>query len=253
MKARVKALSAIAAVVALALFSVVVFAAPQGPATIKSGADERRGVADTTGGVAEQAQAGNMTSLKINSTKITTRWQGYYGNITGTITLDDAANNTMYSWVIASPQGEVYAVNHSTTPTWANVKCLNFSAGAEQNISLANLNSGIGITDNADRESFNRTFNLTYQGGFSVGSNPAITTTDGCSLVSLYVNDNYDQADFNVTLLHQNQSKDMTIYAAILEQQATGFSGATLDFQMIVGENGDITGATDYYFYVELS
>jgi hypothetical protein len=39
----------------------------------------------------------------------------------------------------------------------------------------------------------------------------------------------------------------------LLEQDATGFSGSTLDFQMIVGENGDTEEATNYYFYVELS
>ena len=250
MKAKMKALGAIATIVAIALFSVAVFAVPEGPEAIERGADERRTTA--SGGSLEQADAGNMTSLNINNTAITARWQGYYGNITGTITLDDAGNNTMYSWAIASPQGEVYAVNHSTTPTWANVKCVNFSAGLEQNISLADLNSGIGILDNTNRESFNKTFNLTYQGGFSVGSTP-IVAGDECPLVSLYVNNNYDETDFNVTILHQNQSKDMAIYAAILEQQAAGFSGATLDFQMIVGDNGDIVGTTNYYFYVELS
>ena len=71
--------------------------------------------------------------------------------------------------------------------------------------------------------------------------------------MSLNVNNNYNEADFNVTILHQNRSKDMVIYAAILEQQAVGFSSATLDFQMIVGENGDTTAATNYYFYVELT
>ena len=50
-----------------------------------------------------------------------------------------------------------------------------------------------------------------------------------------------------------NTSNHNVIYTAILEQQKAGFSGATLDFEMIVGDNGDVTAASDYYFYVELS
>jgi len=47
----------------------------------------------------------------------------------------------------------------------------------------------------------------------------------------------------------------MVIYAALLEQDQTGFQGgsSTLDFEMIVGENGDSTEATIYYFFVELT
>ena len=94
------------------------FAAPQGPGKINRGTPDHRSGAGTdneTGGAIVQTQSGNMTSLGINSTKITLRWQGFYGNVTGTITLDDASNNTLYNWQLASPQGEIYASNGSTS------------------------------------------------------------------------------------------------------------------------------------------
>ena len=238
-------------IAALALFGYVVFAVPLG-ATINQGIPDRRTTAiDSTSGVVIQAQAGNVTSLNINSIRLSSRWQGYYGNITGAITLDDVQNNTLYNWQIASPQGEVYAVNHSTTPTWANVKCFNFTDNT-QNVTLTNLENSLGITDSLDSEGVNETFNLTLTKSFSAGSK-TISPNDKCPVVSLYQNDVYTGVKFNETILFQNQSADMIIYTALLEQDATGFSGSTLDFEMIVGENGDLPAATNYYFYVELT
>lgn len=250
MKAR--ALSAIIGIVFLVLVGYTVFAVPEGPGTVQQGTPDRRTAGiDTTGGTVVQAQAGNVTALNINSTKLTSRWQGYYGNVSGVITLDDASNNTLYNWRIASPQGEIYAVNHSTTPTWADVDCFNFTAGAEQNITLADLESGIGAAT-TDRDGVNETFNLTYGGSIAVGSK-TLTAAEKCPIASLYSSDEWTGVSFNETILFQNQSKDMVIYVALLEQDRTGFSGSNLDFQMIVGENGDLATATNYYFYVELT
>jgi len=251
MKART--LIAIFALMVLVMLSYVVFAEPQGPGTVQNVTPERRTTGiDTTAGIAVQAQAGNVTALNINSTRLTSRWQGYYGNITGVITLDDANNNTLYNWRIASPQGEIYAVNHSTTPTWANVDCFNYS-DSTQNVTFAELESSLGLAP-ADRDGVNETFNLTYTGSFSAGTK-TITAGDECPIASLFVSDAYSGVRFNETILFQNQSDDMVIYAALLEQDQTGFQGgsSTLDFEMIVGENGDSTEATIYYFFVELT
>src|SRR3989338_10660551 len=135
MEVKVKMLSLVVIVIAVALFRIIALAQPEGPESMQRGASERKPDYDP---VVVQAQAGNVTALTINATRITERWQGYYGNITGTITLDDAQNNSLYQWQIASPQGEIYAVNHSTTPTWADVICFNFSkTSTEQNVTLS--------------------------------------------------------------------------------------------------------------------
>ena len=247
MQMKLRMLSIIVFVIALALLSSRVLAAPAGPDGIERGADERRPTADP---IVVQAQAGNVTALTINATRITERWQGYYGNITGTITLDDAQNSTLYSWAIASPQGEIYAVNSSETPIWADIVCFNFSkTSAEQNVTLSNLEGSLGMSP-SDADTVNKTFNLTFTGTLQVGS---ITLNEGdcCQVVSLNVNDGYDELRFNETILTDNTTK--IIYTSMLEQDQEGFQGSTLDFQMIVGENGDTTEATNYYFYVELT
>lgn len=248
---KTRTLSAIVAVLVLTLLSYAVLAVPEGPGTVQQGTPDRRTTGiDTSGGTVVQAQAGNVTALNINSTRLTSRWQGYYGNVTGTITLDDSSNNTLYNWRLASPQGEIYAVNHSTTPTWANVECFNFT-DTSQNVTLANLESSLGLAVK-DIDGVNETFNQTYNGSFSAGSK-TIVAGDECPIASLFVSDAWSGVRFNETILFENQTAERVIYVALLEQDQTGFSGSTLDFEMIVGDNGDSVGATSYYFFVELT
>ena len=256
---KTKTLSAIAAVVLLAAlaYAGLVQAAPQGPGTVKIGTPERRtGGIDPTTGTTVQAQAGNVTSLVINSTKLTSRWQGYYGNITGTITLDDAVNNTLYNWQLATPQGEVYASNGSASGavTWASVFCFNYtnnlSAGQSnvQRFNGSDLERMIGSSI-GDQDSVNNTFNASFTGSFQVGST-TINSASGCREVTLFVNDAHQTARFTEVLLSDN---DSIVFTSLIENSQTGFSGSPLDFEMIVGENGDTVAATNYYFFVELS
>ena len=243
---------------AFLILNYVVFATPTGPSTVQKGTPERRNISidNATGGTLVQAQAGNVTALNINSTTLTRRWQGYFGNVTGTITLDDALNNTLYDWKLASPQGEVYASNgsDSATVTWTNVFCFNYtnnlSAGQTnvQRFNGTDVERMIGANI-SERDSLNGTFNASFAGSFSVGST-SITSTSGCRQTTLFVNDNYQTSKFVEVLLTDN---DSIIFTSLLEQDATGFSGSTLDFEMIVGDNGDDSAATNYYFFVELT
>ena len=62
----------------------------------------------------DEALAGNVTEITITGFTITQTWQGYFGNITGSITLDDGSGNTLYDWAADasfSPIGEIYAAN----------------------------------------------------------------------------------------------------------------------------------------------
>ena len=239
---------------ALSLYSIAVFSAPLGPASLAEGADERRdGGTDTTSGTLTQADAGNMTSMTINSTAISQRWQGYYGNVSGTITLDDGQNNTLYSWDIANPAGEIYAVNDSKSVAWTQVQCLNFTAGdTSDNVTLTALENSLGM-NSADPDGVNETFNLSRGGSFTVGSSVTIGDDSGCSWASLNTDNGPDTVRFNETILSDNTSNHNVIYTTVIEESLTGFSGSSLDFEMIVGDDGDTVAATDYYFYVELS
>src|SRR3990167_8342051 len=98
--------------------------APEGPDSINVLNSSRQN--PSSGPVTVQAEAGNVTSLRIMNERATEAWQGYFGNITGNITLEDVNDNLFYSWQIANPTGEVYAANFTNTD-WTDVYCINVS------------------------------------------------------------------------------------------------------------------------------
>ena len=168
------------------------------------------------------------------------------------MTLDDAFNYTLYSWDLVEPAGEIYAVNDSKLPLWDQVMCFNLSQNAAQNVTITELETSLGMGVN-DVDGVNETFNHTFAGTFQVGSSVAINKNSGCRSVSLYVNDGYSGMNFNETILTDNTSNENVIYVSLLEPSSTGFQGSPVDFEMIVGENGDTAPASTYYFYVELT
>jgi hypothetical protein len=248
----------------LALFAGFVNATPQGPDNITVSDSGRNSV--STSPITIQAEAGNVTALVITSTRVTQAWQGYYGNITGTITLDDASNNTLYDWSLPNPTGEIYASNGSSV-TWANVYCMNVSGtrnitgsdgagggpGVIYNIngSQIELNFGINVTD---RDGLNETFNDTFDSSFAVGS-ITIDSNDGCSEAHPFVDENHNTA-WDEVLLSDNES---LIFTAVIRSNQDMYKTTgteTADFQLLVLENGHSgsdTSTTSYYFYVELT
>ncbi|HLD55637.1 MAG TPA: hypothetical protein VJB35_05240, partial [Candidatus Nanoarchaeia archaeon] len=77
---------------------------------------------DVAQGVA--AIAGNVTEINIVGFSTTQSWQGYFGNVSGTLQLADGSDNVMYNWSLASPEGEIYAsVNNSIN--WVGTQCYN--------------------------------------------------------------------------------------------------------------------------------
>ena len=223
----------------LAVWAVA--AVPTGPSNINVGASSRYSVASAS---SASAIAGNVTELIFQANSVTQTWQGYYGNISGSIKLGDSNNNTLYDWTAASPNGEIYATRASGTPTWASIACATTAQTDTEDLAL-NVNSVV------DQDAVGRTFlNTTSFNAFYVG-NVNINTSQDCKAVQLYNGSVAPSSDFQEVLLHDGSS---LIYTAVIKQNANGFDNNTHDFEMIVGEdghNGDST-ATPYYFYVEL-
>jgi hypothetical protein len=203
--------------------------------------------------VSMQAQAGNVTELRINTTTVTQGWQGYYGNVTGTIVLDDALNNSMYTWDLADPEGEIYATRDNNGVNWAatNIICANITTiNAEETA----LNFNLGASQSKD--GINETFSFNTHPAFNVSAKGF--NTNACNFtVSTYVNDTSVVRSFNETLLYSISDNNL-IYAALIFPGGTyGFKtdSSKYDFQMLVAEDGHSgdTNPTDYYFYVELS
>jgi len=229
-------------IVGLQIFSVsMVLAAPTGPSSATNLGSSRYSSASAAN---ISAFAGNVTELNFVANTITQTWQGYFGNITGTIVLGNANNQSMYNWNLSSPSGQVYATRTSSVPAWASVFCAN-------QVNVTAEDTALGVNVSVDQDSVNKTFiNTTAFNTFYVG-NVNINSTQNCRAVNLFNGTAAPSSNFQEVLL--NDGTNM-IYTALISQDANGFDNRTHDFQMLVGENGHNadTTATPYYFYLEL-
>lgn len=195
----------------------------------------------------DSAIAGNVTEMSVTGFSTTQTWQGYFGNVTGTIQLADASDNQMYNWTLASPEGEIYATT-DTSVAWTNIACFNLTANNAALESLFNI-----LADDVD--GINETFS-TGNGHDMFYTNNVQFTTGLCPSTSIYdstgasVDNNFEEV-----MLTDQSSATEVIFAAILdEEDVAGFDGALHDFEMLVLEDGHGTdvATTTYYFYVEL-
>ena len=210
-----------------------------------------------------QAQAGNVTELNIFGYSPTQTWQGYFGNISGTIQLADAGDNVMYNWSLASPQGEIYAsLNDSIN--WASIQCLNFTADGTKNDDTANAGNtslyGTNLTqlealfniDFDDVDGVNETFNLFDHNAFY--TNNLEFSQNECRSTRLFGDSGSGvDSEFEEVLMY-DPTTESVVFASIIDEDVMGFDNRTHDFQMLVLEDGhgvDIAEST-YYFYVEL-
>ena len=195
--------------------------------------------------------AGNVTEITIFSESVTRRWAGVFGNISGTIVLMDANNNTLYDWSVASPQGEIYA-SRANALSWSSIRCANYSERAAEDVFL----NASATEEDAPRYTFLNTTEQSRDGDhtgpghplFYVGSIQINAST--CYAVKLY-NSSRTYGNFTEVLLSDGTN---LIYTALLAEDSDGFDGATHDFEMLLAENGygTDTQTTTYYFWVEI-
>jgi hypothetical protein len=231
---------AVAALIVVAIALIVITmttkANPQGPTEIIEGPSGRyQGSAP----YALDAQAGNVTELSIHATSVSRFWAGYYGNISGTIVLSNANNNSLYEWNATSPNGQIYASRNDTLQ-WISVGCAD-DAIIEQEETEMNMGTS--------PERINLTFQYQSHPAFYVGSNPITQNT--CRSTNLYDDQGFQTDSFFQILLKEGSS---AIYTTIISPETIGFDGNAYDFQMIVPEDGSNgnTDTTTYYFYVEI-
>lgn len=225
---------------------------PEGPTTLTIESTSRRTAVNSP---TLNALAGNVTQLTVAATTVTQTWQGYYGNVTGTITLDDANNNTMYDWALASPEGEIYASQATVTWTSGNVKCFDFDmtdSGYSAFVMLSELETSLGLAS-SDIDGVDETFtegtnyDSFYVGEYQINVDcPETQTYNGT--------EEKDTNSFQQVLLYDNTSNQIVYTTIIEETEPVGFNDLAWDFQMLVGENGHNgnIATTPYYFYVEL-
>ena len=134
------------------LGSTVAYAVPSGPVvTLIANETKQPGAAtiiNTTGG--------SITTIRLNATTQNLRWKAYVGNVTGSLVLDDAGDNTIFDWSLTTFVGEIYATRSSSTINWSGINCTNSTVLGLENVLLNHTNPDDNIT---------KTFNSqTHQG-----------------------------------------------------------------------------------------
>jgi len=184
----------------------------------------------------QEAQAGNITGLNIDQSRITNIWQGFFGNVSGGIVLENAAGNNFYNWSPVTIDGEIYATRN-TVSDWTQINCTNQTEIYEEEERLNILNESTdGIND---------TFSSTAHPAFIIG----ISTISGCRSTRPY-NSSGESSEFWNVLLNSNSSN--TVYTVIIDDNSNAFDNSTVDFEILVPVDREI-GQSTYYFYAELN
>jgi hypothetical protein len=189
---------------------------------------------------------GSITIMVLNATTQNLRWKAYVGNVSGTLTLDDADDNTLFDWSLTHVIGEVYATRQSGIINWSGINCSNETHITAEEKALNHTSQDDNIT---------KTFDESTHQGFYIGTREILQNT--CAAVHTYVNSSSQTSNFEEVVLYDgtNETNGKVVYATPLEQDQYGFDNNLYDFQMILPEVGlaTWTSSTAYYFYVELT
>ncbi len=218
------------------------------------------------------AIAGNVTEISIVGFSTTLAWQGYYGNVSGSVQLADSDDNIMYNWSLASPEGEVFSSTNSTL-IWTNIQCFNLTADGDQTGNLEASKGGTNTSgmnhtqlealfniDSDDVDGINETFGFNGSLPGNTGNHDLfyvnnLKFSEGECVSMNVFRANSSQDDYFEEVLLYEPNTDSAVFVSLLEEiDTTGFDGKFHDFQMLVPEDGHgtDTSTTNYYFWVEI-
>ncbi len=209
----------------LAIFSVLLIggalAAPSG-ATVASTLNS-----SWSGQSAESmaAYGGNVSQMNVSTYQQTASWVGFWGNVTGGLTLRDAGGNSFYSWTVSSLTDSIVYACNETTITWSTIAKFNNSQAED-------------FYSDGGNDDWNDTFTLfeNFTGiSFNV-TDANYTTTLGTGAYKTY-------SLFDTT-------NGVGIWAAKVTEDQGAFDGAnTTDYQILAPASA--SGET-YSFYLEI-
>ncbi|MBI4154092.1 hypothetical protein HY501_02045 [Candidatus Woesearchaeota archaeon] len=262
------------------IFWLLVLIAVLGTLTVQAlpdGANNASSVNSTRGSATDPeslwARAGNVTEADFTGPSVTNFWQGFYGNVSGVITLEDSGANVLYNWSTANPSGEIYAANGTSTISWVDVQCLNYTATGYRNdtgtggdgagtrggynlngMNLSELHRAFGFSlTSISADNVSATFlESNTHAQFETGTLTFSTTECPTSYIYDSTGDGI-AGSFEEAILWDPMN-NATIWAALLENDLAGFDQRAHDFEMLVLEDGSSGNAvnTIYYFWVEL-
>jgi hypothetical protein len=187
---------------------------------------------------------GTIYTVTISGRSQNSRWKAYVGNVTGTLTLDDADAYTVYDWQVTSTMvGEVYATRASTTVNWGAIECADAADITNEELIINHSNN--------PSDNISRTFDALDNQEFWVGSTPIGINT--CRTTNLFMDDAAPGGDQWEEIVLTDTAN--IVYATKIRDNEDSYNTLlTTDFQLLVPEDGRAgwTSSIPYYFYVEL-
>lgn len=197
-----------------------------------TGATITPGASETTTLPASESmsiQGGNVTYVDLRGGIVTTRWGGFFGNITGEARLGDGSGNYYYIWTVTDPTNAVVYVSTDSITNW---DFTSFRPAAEGDMP-AYLRDA--VTDNYV-STFTQT-ELFDSASLAIPVTPYTTTWQDGSQGSLRTYALYNDVD------------NAVVWAAKAQGDAQSFqSGKIVDYQLLVPAQS----LTTYNFYLEL-
>nr|QNO43768.1 hypothetical protein PBPLAEBB_00003 [Methanosarcinales archaeon ANME-2c ERB4]QNO43859.1 hypothetical protein AGDLFKPD_00004 [Methanosarcinales archaeon ANME-2c ERB4] len=230
------------ALVAAMTLSGLVSAAPAGDDEYT--AEFGTPVTNVSVGATNAARGGNITQADFTGIATqTSKWQGYYGNLSGSVTLG-ASDGTMKSWgwENESNTGYVLATPNSSIPDWINYDVApSVTVGTVYGFgSIAVDRAGTTFNDNP----ISTTLVIAGKSHAVTSSNTVLTWNADASA------DRWQTTAFayGSPVLGETQ---LTMFAGVnnATPSASAYNDIPCDYQMIVPV---YEGAQTYYFYVEL-
>jgi len=175
------------------------------------------------------ALGGGATSLSATTETQTVTWQGFYGEVTANMSLENNGGSVLYSWTNAT-NGTIY-LSRKATVNFENITAVNV-CDVDEDI------TGTG----SDR--VNNTFKPSNNTELTVGD-ITIAAGTACAL-NTYVNDTSQNSVFEEIILTDDGTT--AIYATSIEEDQEGFDGQPHDWQALVPSN---LSTLTYYVYVE--
>ena len=233
---------AVIVVALVAAFTGIVSAVPDG-ATADINVSKSTMTTAATG--TDAAEGGYITGINLTSEQSTAKWQGYFGNITGSIVLADGNGVKMYDWgEVGTVSGEVFATTSGSAPAWASANSVTI---AERDNATTGINFLWGWTDTADDAdaTFNTTGSVTVAGLAEISG--TVATTTGAILPAAS-----NWQTLVITDVTTIATKDDYIFVGPINDTTTGYRGSPVDYQIIVPEDIETDSQNTYYFYVEI-
>ncbi len=220
-----------------ALFLLLSFfaaqAAPIGT-SVENGSQSSYSPSSTGGNV--NITAGGTKEANFSSIGSTSKWAGFYGNIKGFVILADAGENQFLNWTISDPSGSYLYASTASSLTWP-------SGGTW---TAADADDAPAYVRSNAADNYNNTFK--YLAATAV-STPEYT-------IPQYTNESRSFSSTgteSTTLITYALVDDGSnfVLASPITNDASGYDGSTVDYQMVVPVDGTNTGV--YYFWLELA